>query len=486
MWPTMDLRSWAKAFILDRDDLPFDLFGTSKLSKIDNDELASELHAHLQSVGKYVKAASLVQYLSDPLVQKRFGMTSTISLATAKRWMHTLGYRWLRDHRGQYVDGHERTDVVKYRQDTFIPAMLKNEQYLQKWEKDGITSNLTLSPGKRQVEEWFHDEVTFYANDRRHSGWKHIDAGSDPRPKGEGASIMVSDFISADRGWCRSPDGKESAQVLFRTGKSRDGWFTNEDILEQTSRTMDLLEKHYPNSDHVLIFDNATTHLKRAKGAISARHMPKGTKEWGVDKVVKDVAGKPVCGPDGKVMKMKLPMEDARFADGSTQPLYFPPGHEHAGKFKGMAVLLKERGFKVDKLKAQCTGFKCKEGATNCCCRRILFNEPDFVNVPTLLETLCMERGFRVLILPKFHCELNFIEQCWGYAKRLYRLYPATKKDIEMEANVLKALKAVPIECMRRFANRSRRFLDAYRRGLNGKQAAWANKKYLCELYLNW
>jgi len=29
-----------------------------------------------------------------------------------------------------------------------------------------------------------------------------------------------------------------------------------------------------------------------------------------------------------------------------------------------------------------------------------------------------------------------------------------------------------------RFANRSRRFMDAYARGLNGRQAAWAARKY--------
>ena len=29
-----------------------------------------------------------------------------------------------------------------------------------------------------------------------------------------------------------------------------------------------------------------------------------------------------------------------------------------------------------------------------------------------------------------------------------------------------------------RFANRSRRFMDAYAHGLNGQQAAWAAKKY--------
>ncbi|KAG2036682.1 hypothetical protein BDR03DRAFT_865592 [Suillus americanus] len=31
---------------------------------------------------------------------------------------------------------------------------------------------------------------------------------------------------------------------------------------------------------------------------------------------------------------------------------------------------------------------------------------------------------------------------------------------------------------LRRFAMRSRRFMDAYHKGLNGKQAAWAVKKY--------
>lgn len=444
------LRSWAKAFIHDHDDLPFDSYGKSKVSKLDNDELASELHAHLQSVGKFVKAADLVRYLSDSDVQKCFGLNSAISLSTAKQWMHTLGYHWRRDHRGQYVDGHERADVVAYCQEVFIPQILEHQSRLNKWGKDGVTLEHTVSPGERPVEEWYHDEVTFYANDRRHSGWKYINAGSDPRPKGEGASIMVSNFVSADRGWCCSPDGKESAEVIFRAGRAHDGWFTNQDILDQASRTMDILDKYYPDSDHVLIFDNAPTHLKRAEEALSARHMPKGIKEWGVEKTVVDANGKPVLGSDGKLMKKKVLMDDAWFADGRNQPLYFPPGHQHMGKFKGMAVILQERGIDANKLKAQCKGFKCKEGETDCCCRRILFNQPDFAHVPTLLETLCSRRGFKVIFLPKFHCELNFIEQCWGYAKRLYRLYPLTKKDEEMEANVHKALLAVPIECMRR------------------------------------
>ena len=104
--------------------------------------------------------------------------------------------------------------------------------------------------------------------------------------------------------------------------------------------------------------------------------------------------------------------------------------------------------------------FKCKPGATDCCCRRILYNEPDFVNVPSLLEIECNSRGFQVLFLPKFHCELNFIEQCWGFAKRTYRKYPESSKEADLEKNVIDALASVPIESMRRcIKSKSHEFL---------------------------
>jgi transposase len=45
-----------------------------------------------------------------------------------------------------------------------------------------------------------------------------------------------------------------------------------------------------------------------------------------------------------------------------------------------------------------------------------------------LLETACEARGFRAIFLPKFHCELNFIEQCWGYSKRVYREMTESRK----------------------------------------------------------
>jgi len=216
---------------------------------------------------------------------------------------------------------------------------------------------------------------------------------------------------------------------------------------------MKILDKDYSDEDHVLVFDNTTTHLKREEDALSVTKMPKFTpadgKNWGVEVYQLDEDCEVVHGTDGKVLKMQVNMVNAKFTDGRPQSLYWPEGHARVGVFKGMAAILVESGFaNAPKLQAQCQKFKCKGDATNCCCHRILYNQPDFVNVPSKLEKLCKPHGYQVLFLPKFHCELNFIEQCWGFSKRLYRQYPASSKEANLEHNVLMALDSVPLMVM--------------------------------------
>jgi hypothetical protein len=83
-------------------------------------------------------------------------------------------------------------------------------------------------------------------------------------------------------------------------------------------------------------------------------------------------------------------MVDMKLADGTSQSLYWPEGHERAGMFKGMVVLLEEQGFtNAMNLQAQCKRFKCKKDETLCCCHHILYNQPDFVNVLSISETFC-------------------------------------------------------------------------------------------------
>ncbi|PSR82186.1 hypothetical protein PHLCEN_2v6109 [Hermanssonia centrifuga] len=210
--------------------------------------------------------------------------------------------------------------------------------------------------------------------------------------------------------------------------------------------------------------------------------MPKNTpcegRNWFVEVINRDDHGQPRVGPNGKLLKKKIEMAPGTLPNGTSQDLYFRDGPQ-AGVFKGMVTILEERGYTdVAHLRAECPKFNCDSSVERCCCRRLLYNQPDFSNQKSRLELLCEKQGFQVLFLPKFHPELNFIEQCWGHAKRVYRMNPPSSKEEDLERNMLNALASVGLEQMRRYARRSRRFMDAYMKGLSGKQAAWAIKKY--------
>ncbi|KAL1744256.1 hypothetical protein HDZ31DRAFT_39074 [Schizophyllum fasciatum] len=155
---------------------------------------------------------------------------------------------------------------------------------------------------------------------------------------------------------------------------------------------------------------------------------------------------------------------------------------ELAGQFKGMKCLLEERGLWRDGMKTQCQKkfTKCpdngKTGQTNCCCRHTLFNQPDFINIPTILQTTAETRR-HCLVPSKFHCELNPIKMSWSYSKRVYRDFPFSKQQDVLERNVVRCLKVVPLVVQRRHINRCLRFMNAYMRGLDGTMAEWAVKK---------
>ena len=212
------------------------------------------------------------------------------------------------------------------------------------------------------------------------------------------------------------------------------------DLLKQVDNAIDIFESRTNGmATGLFMFDNAPGHQKRADDALSAHKLPKNPKlGWTHAK----------NGP--KMRSTTLP-------DGSIQDLYFPANHEtFPGWFKGMEQIIHERGLwpttGACNLLAQCKDFKCKEGATTCCCRRILFTQPDFVNQKSELEEYIVLHGHICDFYPKFHCELNFIEQYWGAAKYRYRVTPRTANMEEMRANVLACLDDVPLLQIQRLA----------------------------------
>lgn len=180
------------------------------------------------------------------------------------------------------------------------------------------------------------------------------------------------------------------------------------------------------------------------------KNIPKPGHNWGIEVSQHDAeTGKKINKPDGSPVKIKIRMGDACFTDRTPQSLYFPEGHERASVFKGMAKILEECGFgDMSKVHAECKGFRCIPRAQTCCCPCILFNQPDFAGVEPVLETTCCAQGFQVIFLLKFHCELNFIEQCWGYAKQVYHLNPPSSREDQLEKNAVAVVEAVPLILM--------------------------------------
>lgn len=202
--------------------------------------------------------------------------------------------------------------------------------------------------------------------------------------------------------------------------------------MKQVKMAIDIFDERFPTHRAAFGFDNAPTHTKRADNALSARHMPKNP------------------GWTGK--KAPMHMRPGMLPNGEPQELYFPDNHPvHPGKFKGMAQILRERGLVAEaELPASCLGFKCVDETASCCCRRVLFNQPDFRNQKSALVEYIESRGHIVFFYPKFHCELNFIEQCWGYAKYRYRILPRPASEKEMKQNIKTCLDSIPLETISR------------------------------------
>ena len=63
-------------------------------------------------------------------------------------------------------------------------------------------------------------------------------------------------------------------RVLLET--SREGYFTNENLLQQVEKTADIFERVQPNATGIFMFDNAPSHCKMANDALNVNKMNVG------------------------------------------------------------------------------------------------------------------------------------------------------------------------------------------------------------------
>ncbi|CAE6456455.1 unnamed protein product [Rhizoctonia solani] len=351
------IRRWIRVLI-ETGNLPYFCHGWWNVPMLGDEDIGREIKAHLYKVGKYAGAEAIVDFFLDEETRTRLGIPKPISLRTAQRWMTQYGgFRWRKELKGQYTDGHERIDVVEYRQKTYIPFMQALERLMVIYNEHGVPDPqhpIFIYPGEKPVIIWFHDESIFFANDRRIVRW----VGSDERPvpfkKGEGNTIMIADFVCPQFGWLKGKNG-ESARVIFRPGINRDGWFTSAQVVKQLENAVKIVQEAYPEYTHVFVYDNAPCHTKRPEDAISARSMTKGEVK---------IFPRPITVKRNGITEKVIPprMEPGRLPDGTLQSFYLPDDHEDVkrrGSFKGMAQILRERGlYEAAEKNAECPGFK--------------------------------------------------------------------------------------------------------------------------------
>lgn len=313
------------------------------------------------------------------------------------------------------------------------------------------------------------------------------------RPKSRGKGLMISEFLTAAHGrlhyWKRSRDQPavklEACEIIkYGTGKGDEGWWTAEKMVNQViEKAIPIFEMAFPHCIAVFAFDNSSGHACKAADALVARRMN--------------------LRPGGK----QPVMHSTTMKDGQYQSMVFEPGDclwetdipispHLIGCPKGMQRVMQERGIWEDDLRKQCGSEKkkdkggaeteeerelrqidqCEKGKT-CCALRILENEDDFKNEKSLLEIEIVKRGHEVIFYPKFHCELNYIEYFWAEVKR-YTRENCNYSFKELEETIRKGLDFPSLKTIRRFANRSMRWMEAYDQKLTKEQRDFAEKQY--------
>lgn len=223
----------------------------------------------------------------------------------------------------------------------------------------------------------------------------------------------------------------------------------------QTEQAIKIFDVKYPDGVAVFIFDCSSAHEAFAEDALLAHKMNKGS--GGKQPKMHDT----IIPATGQLQSMVWP---ADCTDLDAQ------GVSLAGQPKGMEQILLERGLLANlvlkksdkKVCSDCEmsqtardkaaklakarqqeiegdGIECLadryecdaeagdlERSRDCCMRRVLSLQPDFLAEKPLLQLVIEQAGHKCLFLPKFHCELNPIEMVWGQTKRRELIFTFT------------------------------------------------------------
>src|SRR6202050_2276727 len=111
-----------------------------------------------------------------------------------------------------------------------------------------------------------------------------------------------------------------------------------------------------------------------------------------------------------------------------------------------------------------------------------MLGHSDFREQKSLVQEVIEAAGHICIFLPKFHCELNFIEFFWGAVKK-YLQEHCDDTFNTLKTNLPKALDSVELKTIRKWEHRMICWMEAYSDGKSAKDAQFEVKKYCSRKY---
>jgi hypothetical protein len=326
----------------------------------------------------------------------------------------------------------------------------------------------------------------------------------------------------------------EARKVTY-PGKGFDAWWDLPQLINQLEHTIKVFEHTHPDHVAIFVFDRSSAHEGFAEDAlnINSMNVGHGKKQRKLrDTVIplnnpepapgeEDTRGRvqKMCFPDshpnpelrGQAKGIKNVLQERKSVWDKYTTICAERGTRQVGKCASCSKSQTQKDAERRVMFAEAAG---EEGITSpedmavansvtpstsdvwCCMHRVLSMQEDFRTERPLIQTQIEDAGHVCVFLPRFHCELNPIEMLWGYGK--YRacglsltytvaLYLprlsgfrnlADGRFVTARTLVPECLDSCELITIRRFFQKSWRYLDAYQKGLNAQQAALANKKY--------
>ena len=145
-------------------------------SLLNDEQVQTAARAYLTSLPTGEVTPSRFARMLNERILPLLGYTlkHNLSERTARRWLVRLGWRNKLLRKGVYMDGHERPDVVEYRNNTFLPLMASYQERMAEWESQEselVRIDPVLRPGEKRIVALFQDESSFHANEYKRTIW---------------------------------------------------------------------------------------------------------------------------------------------------------------------------------------------------------------------------------------------------------------------------------------------------------------------------